>query len=68
MKSIKVTFLSVKENGQFRVGAITYPNGGQNPTENDLVTVMNILRMRQRPVVRDESENNEFAYEFAMDF
>lgn len=67
MKSIKITFKKVEEDGQFRVAAITYPNGGQNTSENDMVTVMNILRMREKPVVRTD-ENNEFAYTFAADF
>lgn len=66
MKSIKITFKKVEVDGQFRIASITYPNGGQNHRENDMTTVMNILRMRERPVVRTD-ENNVFAYTFAAD-
>lgn len=66
MKSIKITFKRVEVDGQFRIASITYPNGGQNRRENDLATVMNILRIRERPVVRTD-ENNMFAYSFAVD-
>ena len=66
MKSIKITFKKVNEDGLFRIASITYPNGGQNRRENDVATIMNILRMRERPVVRTD-DNNMFAYDFACD-
>ncbi|MBR2456106.1 MAG: hypothetical protein IKB31_02955 [Bacteroidaceae bacterium] len=67
MKHIQISFKRTESDGQFRIAAITYPDGGQNTEENDLVTIMNILRIREKPVVRTE-ENNEFAYTFAADF
>ena len=67
MKSIKITFKKVVEDGQFRLATITYPNEGQNIKENDMATIMNILRIREKPVVRTD-ENNLFAYTFAADF
>ena len=67
MKSIKITFKKVVEDGQFRLATITYPNEGQNTKENDMTTIMNILRIREKPVVRTD-ENNQFAYTFAADF
>ena len=67
MKSIKITFKKVVEDGQFRLVTITYPNEGQNTKENDMATIMNILRIREKPVVRTD-ENNLFAYTFAADF
>lgn len=42
MKSIKITFKKVVEEGQFRIASISYPNGGQNLKENDVVTIMNV--------------------------
>ena len=67
MKSIKITFKKVVEDGQFRLATITYPKEGQNTKENDMATIMNILRIREKPVVRTD-ENNLFAYTFAADF
>lgn len=67
MKAIKITFKKVVEDGQFRLATITYPNEGQNTKENDMATIMNILRIREKPVVRTD-ENNLFAYTFAADF
>ena len=55
------------EEGQFRIASITYPNGGQNFKENDVVTIMNILRLSERPIIRT-GDNNTFAYDFAADF
>lgn len=66
MKSIRITFKKTTSDGQFRIASITYPNGGQNRRENDVATIMNILRMRERPVVRTD-DNNMFAYSFAVD-
>lgn len=67
MKSIKITFKKVVVEGQFRIASISYPNGGQNLKENDVVTIMNVLRLSERPIIRT-GDNNTFAYDFAADF